>query len=239
MKNFRILNIFGLLMLALGLGGASCPLQTRTQMQQQEEKKVIQEQVKGLQTTRADTQNKIQEVSGEVLTLNGRIETLEAKIASLERGFQMHNRQGDQAVVEVGNRVRTLEEASIGLNQRLDGVIEELKNLRAAIDSSSHGKGEKSSAHANTKGPEKGPFNAGEDEYAKQNWGEAILSYMKYREQNPTGKRYAEATFKIGYAFQQMGKGAQAKSFYQEVVNRFPGTPHAKKASAQLQKLDK
>lgn len=231
----KAIKILALLALAMGLGGASCPLQTRSQMQQQEEKKVIQDQVKGLQVNRADTQNKIQEVSSEVLTMNGRVETLEAKINSLDRGLQAHNRQGDQQVVEVSNRVRTLEEASIGLNQRMDAIVEELKNLRASIDSSN--KSEKSAAHS--KGPEKGPFTVAEDEYAKQNWGEAILSYMKYREQNPTGKRYAEATFKIGYAFQQMGKGVQAKSFYQEVVNRFPGTPHAKKAQSQLQKLDK
>ncbi len=231
----RTIKILGLLVLSLFLAGAGCPLQTRSQMQAQEEKKVIQEQVKGLQVTRADAQNKLQEISGEVLGLNGRIETLEAKIASLDRGLQMHNRQGDTQVNEVSNRVRTLEEASLGLNQRMDSIVEELRNLRAAIDSSN--KAEKPQSHP--KGPERGPFNTGEDEYAKGNWGEAILSYMKYREQNPTGKRYAEATFKIGYAFQQMGKAAQAKSFYQEVVNRFPSTPHAKKAQAQLQKIDK
>lgn len=229
----RALKILGLIYLTLVLAGAGgCPIQTRSQV---EEKKVMQDQVKVLQTTRVETQGKIQEVSSEVLNLNGRIETVEAKIASLDRGFQMRNRQGDQQVGEVSNRVKTLEEASLGLNQRMDSVIEELKSLRAAVESAK--KSEKSVAPS--KGPERGPFNTGEDEYAKGNWGEAILSYMKYREQNPTGKRYAEATFKIGYAFQQMGKSAQAKSFYQEVVNRFPGTPHAKKANSQLQKIEK
>ncbi|OQW50305.1 MAG: hypothetical protein A4S09_00490 [Proteobacteria bacterium SG_bin7] len=228
----RSLKILGFISFILFLSGAGCPLQTRSQM---EEKKVIQDQMKVLQTGRNEQQGKIQDVSNEVLTLNGRLETVEAKITSLDRGMQAHNRQGDQQIGEVSNRVKTLEEASLGLNQRMDGIIEELKSLRMAIDSAK--KNEKPSA--SSKGPERGPFNTGEDEYAKGNWGEAILSYMKYREQNPTGKRYAEATFKIGYAFQQMGKAAQAKSFYQEVVNRFPSTPHAKKAQSQLQKIDK
>lgn len=228
----RALKIFGLISFILFLSGAGCPLQTRTQV---EEKKVMLDQVKVLQTGRAEQQGKIQDVSNEVLTMNGRIETVEAKITSLDRGMQSHNRQGDQQVAELSNRVKTLEEASLGLNQRMDSMVEELKGLRVAVESAK--KNEKSSAPS--KGPERGPFNTGEDEYAKGNWGEAILSYMKYREQNPTGKRYAEATFKIGYAFQQMGKSAQAKSFYQEVVNRFPSTPHAKKASSQLQKIEK
>lgn len=228
----RILKILGFISFALFLSGAGCQIQTRSQV---EEKKVMQDQVKVLQTGRAEQQGKIQDVSNEVLNMNGRIETLEAKIASLDRGFQSHNRQGDQQIGEVSNRVKTLEEASLGLNQRMDSIIEELKSLRAAVESSK--KSDK--PWVASKGPEKGPFNTAEDEYAKSNWGEAILSYMKYREQNPTGKRYAEATFKIGHAFQQMGKSAQAKSFYQEVVNRFPGSPHAKKAQSQLQKIDK
>jgi hypothetical protein len=226
------LKIFCLLVFTLLITGAGCPLQTRSQV---EEKKVMLDQVKVLQTGRAETQGKIQDVSNEVLNLNGRIETLEAKTASLDKGLVQRARTGDAQISEVSNRVRTLEEASLGLNKRMDEIIEEMKNLRAAIESAK--KSEK--AAAPSKGPERGPFNTGEDEYQKENWGEAILSYMKYREQNPGGKRYAEATFKIGYAFQKMGKGAQAKSFYQEVVNRFPNTPHAKKAHSQLQKLEK
>lgn len=218
-----------LLIILIGLGSTSC-LQTRSQVQAQEEIKLTQEQVKNLQVNRADTQNKMQEVSQVVLQLNGRIEGLEAKMNGIDRGFQAKNRQGDQQIVELSARIKTLEDALLGTNQKLDEVVQELQRIRSAKVSESKSSGE-------GKGPEKGPFVMAEDDFSKNHWGEAILNYMKYREQNPKGKRFAEATFKIGYSFQQLGKGAQAKSFYQEVVERFPGTPHAKKAQAQLQKL--
>lgn len=219
----------------------ACNLQTRNQMQQIEEKKVIQDQVKNLQVNRADTAVKFQEVSTEVMHLNGRIETFESKLNSLDKGMNAKEKLSEQHFAEMNNRIKTLEEASVSLNQKIDSIINELQTLRSSIATAHKAEKEKpaKAEKAAEKSSDKGPFTSAEEEYNKQNWGEAILSYMKYREQNPKGKRYAEATYKIGYSFQQLGKDAQAKSFYLEVVNRYPSSPHAKKAQAQIAKIEK
>ncbi|MDZ4660856.1 MAG: tetratricopeptide repeat protein [Pseudomonadota bacterium] len=221
------------------LGGC---LQTRNQVQQQEEKKVFQDQVKNLQENRADSQSRLQELQTETLRYNGRIETLEARMTSLDRNMLGQSKINDQRIGEYSVRLKTLEEASLNLNQKMDAMITEMQDLRsqiAAQEKMTEKKTSKSSSgdSAPTKTSSKGPYTTGEEHYNKKAWGEAVISYMDYRDQNPNGKYYSEATYKIGYAFQQLGKANQAKSFYEEVSNRFPNSPFSKKAQAQLKSI--
>ena len=54
---------------------------------------------------------------------------------------------------------------------------------------------------------------------------------------NPKGKRYADATYKIGMSFQELKLKDDAKAFYQEVIQKFPKSSEAKKAEVRLKKL--
>ena len=54
---------------------------------------------------------------------------------------------------------------------------------------------------------------------------------------NPTGKRYAEASFKMGQSFQELGMKTEARSFYSEVLEKFPKSDWAKKANLHLKSL--
>ena len=65
-------------------------------------------------------------------------------------------------------------------------------------------------------------------------WKDAIVVFSKYRDQFPKGKKYADATYKIGVCFQELGMKEEAKPFLEEVVAKFPGTSEAKKASFRL-----
>jgi len=71
----------------------------------------------------------------------------------------------------------------------------------------------------------------------KKHWKEAIVAYEKYRSTNPTGKRYAEATYKIGASFHELGMKSEAKAFYAEVVEKFPKGEWAKKSNGRLKAL--
>ncbi len=229
-------NTIVILSLAAGLSGC---LQTRNQMQQQDEKKVFQEQVKNLQENRADSQVRIQEVQTETLRNNGRIETLEARMASLDRNMLGQSKINESHLVEYNNRLKTLEDASLNLNQKMEAMVTEMQALRnqLAAKSEKSERAEKKTEKSPVSSSSKGPYTTAEEHYSKKSWGEAVISYMDYREQNPNGKYYAEATYKIGYAFQQLGKGTQAKAFYEEVSNRFPSSPFSKKAQAQLKSI--
>jgi TolA-binding protein len=87
------------------------------------------------------------------------------------------------------------------------------------------------------KGKSSGPYEAGEDHFGAKKWKEAIVSFQKYRDQNPKGKNYADATYKIGVCFQELGMKDEAKSFMEEVTAKFPNSKEAKKAAFRLKNL--
>ena len=52
-----------------------------------------------------------------------------------------------------------------------------------------------------------------EDLFRKQQWQNAILTYEKYRSENPKGQHWPDATFKIGVSFERLNLVQEAKSF--------------------------
>jgi TolA-binding protein len=66
---------------------------------------------------------------------------------------------------------------------------------------------------------------------------EAIVAFQKYRDAQPKGGRYAEATYKIGLSFHELGMKDESKAFYEEVIGKFPKSPYAKNAAKKLKTL--
>ena len=87
--------------------------------------------------------------------------------------------------------------------------------------------------------PRKDAFEIGEDFFEKKEWRRAILSYQKYRDANPKSKKFSDATYKIGVSFQELGLRDEARTFYDEVVAKFPQSAEAKKARTRLKSLKK
>ena len=80
-------------------------------------------------------------------------------------------------------------------------------------------------------------YQKGEGLYGQKKWKEAIVAYQKYRENQPKGKFYAEATYKMGESFLALGMKDESKSFFEEVRVKYPKSPLAKKAEKQLKSL--
>ena len=87
---------------------------------------------------------------------------------------------------------------------------------------------------ADTKVAAKAGYELAEERFNNKDWKKAILSYQEYRDKNPKGKNYSEATYKIGVCFQELGLLKESKAFYNEVVNKFPNSRTAKKAKYRL-----
>ncbi len=83
----------------------------------------------------------------------------------------------------------------------------------------------------------KGFFSRGERHYEREEYQEAIASFDSYRKRIPKGRRYAQATLKMGRCFEKLKMKNDAKAFYKEVIQRYPKTAVALKAEANLQKL--
>jgi len=75
-------------------------------------------------------------------------------------------------------------------------------------------------------------FLRGESYFALKQYKKAIVDYSKFPEKFTTSKRVPQALYKIGASFDALGMREDAKGFYQELVEKFPKSPEAKRAKS-------
>ena len=219
MRRFLLLANFGFLV-------SGC-LMTRSELREQEQKQVLQEQVTTLQQTRAQEQVRQQEYDEQIRSMNGRIDQVEHKLNALQETLNqiqtgmVHGRQeGDQ-------KFKAVEEALLKLDGQTTALTQELEGLKKP----------KVPAKSETSGSGKSTMQEADEAFEAKDWKGAIVLYQKYRDRNPKGKKYAEATVRIGQCFKELGMKAEAKSFFEEVVDHHPSSAEAKKAKSFLKGL--
>lgn len=220
----RILII--VLLLSFVLGG--CPLMTRSDISEKENQRQVQTQVTTVQQqAKVEQENRYLSIQDELRTLSGRLSTLEHKLNQVEQTPQGPSNQDliEQMKIfeaQIASLKAELEEAKAARVQALAAAPSPVINTEL--------KG------ANTeKGG--GAWDQAESHFNKKDWKNAILSYQSYRDQNPKGKNYAMATYKIGVSFQELKMKDEARAFYEEVMQKFPKTSTAKKAKFRLGQL--
>jgi TolA-binding protein len=97
--------------------------------------------------------------------------------------------------------------------------------------------GGSSSSRKSSSTSTKSTYETAEANFQKKAWKDAIVEYQKYRDRNPKGRHYSESTYKIGVCFQELGMRDEAKSFYSEVIAKFPKTKSADKAKIRLKQI--
>lgn len=75
-------------------------------------------------------------------------------------------------------------------------------------------------------------FLRGEAYYQLKQFKKAIIDFSKFPEKYHHSKKLPAALYKIGLAFDALGMKDDAKGFYQELVEKFPKSPEAKKAKS-------
>lgn len=174
------------------------------------------------QAQRAQNDIRFSEINRDFRELYGKIEVIEQKLSDMKQVPQANATEGklgdkDQ-VKALEKRISTLEEALLAIDKKLSEMS---KNKTSAIS---------------TQKP-KGPFGYGEMYYAQGKYEDAITSYDKYRKKFPRGRRYAQATLKMGLSFQKLKMNQDAKAFYKEVIQRYPKTRVAVQAQKNLKTL--
>lgn len=202
-------------------------LQTRSSMEEKQEKQVLQGQLQNLQRNKADMESRFQEVEGQFRQFNGRVEQLEAKHNNAEKGQKEKDDLLQQRFVQVEERMKAYEEELVKLREQVASNQTKLDEFKATPKKQANEGGEVS----------KGSFTQGEELFEKKEWKSAVLAYQKYREKYPNGKNYAEATYKIGVCFEEMGMKSEARLFYQEAVDKFPKSKEAKKSKYRISNL--
>lgn len=211
--------------LALAFVVTGC-LQTRTSQKEMEEKQVLKKQLTNLQQNTADINARFQDIDDELRRVNGRIEAVEARTQQQLAQISAAAAKNDKAQFEA--KLRERDEAYREEFVKLQGEITRLREQLNALQES-----QKRSSQADSGNP----FATAEELFNKKAWRDAILSYEKYRSQNPKGKFFSTATYKIGVCFQELGMNEEAAAFYEEVIAKFPKSKDANRASSRLKKL--
>lgn len=219
-----------LLLSLLAIFGLSSCLMTRTDVKEAETKKVIQDQVVHLQKNTADTSNRFQEYDSQFRELNGRVETLENRLDQENKQRDKAKKSDEDLISEHSKTLELLKEEILKIQAQISGLATQLASVNAQAEV-------KARADSGDNKDSKSPFDQGEELLVKKEWKKAILSYQKYRDTNPKGKKFPEATYKIGVCFQELGLSTEAKSFFEEVINKYPASDSARKAKVRMKKV--
>ncbi len=213
-----------ILLAAVALMLSGC-LVTRDEIREDQQQPPSQQQVQ-----QADEANRLDEIDGEIRTLRGRVGDLENNLNTSDADRTNKSAALAERVKALEDRSKIYEDELSKLDSEYLQIAQKVEALRASYDALQQARAKKKLSKKNSYKIASGSFN-------KKNWKEAIVDYQKYRELNPHGDHYAEATYKIGVAFNKLGMKPEARTFYTEAAQKFAKSKWGKKAVKKLKSL--
>jgi len=237
-----------LVALTLAFGSAGC-LRTRAQIREGDQPAVSPSSAGGaVQAQIEDVEPKgqyvIEEIKGEIVKLTGRVEDLERASKATETP---DHAKAQETIKRLETRIQELEVAQADLIEQFRKIqnsapaVEntellqnakkqiETGNLDSAIESlSSYLKNPKA------KGAEEATFLRAEALFQQKQYKRAIADYAVFQEKYTRSKRLPSALLKIGMSFLALNSKDDANAFFQELIEKFPKSPEAKKARTQI-----
>lgn len=217
-----LLKSLAIVLLVLSFSGC---LVTRNEVKDTETRKSGQDQVTQMQKANADQSIRYSEVEEDLRTMNGRIDLLENKMSQLQT--QNREKDSDSAKSQEADRKMTALQEEI---QRLNGLVEALTQDLASLKAASE------ATKITEPSGKKGPLDIADDYFDKKEWKKAIFAYKKFRDENPKSKRVPKAILRMGQSFWELGMKDDAKTFYEDVISKFPTSDEAKTAKTLLKK---
>lgn len=205
-------------------------LVTRNEVKEQDQRTQIQQQVVTLQRTNADVNNRFTEIESAVRELSGKVDSFDRKIEST---VAADNRSLFEVQKTQNAKLSDLQESLSKLETQVNSLANEIRSLRNRKDAEPENKPE--SPQETPK--KKDTLESANQLFKNREWSKAALEYQKYRDENPHSKKLSEVTYRMAFAFQQLGMKDEAKTFYQDVVAKYPASEEAKKAKLKLKAL--
>jgi TolA-binding protein len=230
-------------LIAFTLSQSAC-LKTRAQLRDEGDDPAAPIALKqGPQEVRPQGGYVIDEIKGEVTRLQGRLEDLEraqkqqtpnAATADDMKKLETRIVELEQAQANMLDAIKKMQETppaadpgdllKKGKNQVEAGNVEgAVETFGACIKS------------AKSKVKEDCTFLRAEAHYALKDYKKAIVDYSQFPEKHSKSAYMPRALFQIGRAFEALGMKDDAKGFYQELVEKFPKSPEAKKSRSKAQ----
>lgn len=185
------------------------------------------------QISRADKAFHYQEIDERLRVLNGRIEVLENSLSIVSAEREGLRSELEEERSRLSRQLQIYEEALKNLEEQHNALAQKFSTLQASMAASAA----RTASQPSSGGNQVTSWQAAEQEFSKKSWQNAIVSYQRYRDLNPKGRNYAEATYKIGVSFQELGMKSEARAFYSEVIEKFPNTKMSENASYRLRNL--
>ncbi len=201
-------------------------LMTRSEIADTTDRRENQTQITSMQQQKASEEVRFQDYDASLRQINGRLEALEHRMNLNLESKQQEKSIDTQTQKQLIDQMKVFEETIAKLEARLAEMESNAPSIPTVSGKTPTGKANETSYYMEA-----------EQLFAQKEWRRAILSYQKYRDENPKGKKFADATYKIGNCFQELGKKSEAKSFYDEVVEKFPKSDSARKATFRLKNL--
>lgn len=224
---------------AIGLTLLVGCLKTRAELEAEETGRtaekttVAQQQIvkrEGVKEKALPSAYRFDEVDEQMRQLNGRVDSVENYIAqenaakaNEKESFGKEKQSFEQKFAAYEEELKKMEAQIVALNEEIARL--KAPPLAPVAETKENAKGGKT------------VLDTAEEHFSAKKWKESIASFQKYREQNPKGKHFADATYKIGVSFQELGMKDEAKSFFEEVTAKFPNSKEAKKAAFRMKSI--
>lgn len=201
------------------------------------------------QQQRAQIDSRFYGIDRDFRELYGKIEVIEKELFRLTgppenepQDLSMYS----EKIQNVEKRITTLEQAVLNLDRKLNEFTgenpeqEKKKEEGKKQDKKSEQEKKKETQNSDRKNKKtKGSFAKAESFFNQGEFEEAIVQYDKYRKTHPKGKKYPQATFKMGLCFQKLKMDEDAKAFYKELIQRYSKSSFAREARKILKSMKK
>lgn len=229
-------KIIKICLLILFVASAAC-LRTRSEVSEQNQNAVYgKKNAENQMDAQASSVPNLGDEKDELIrNLNGRVEVLENQLSTLTKEKEILSSQDSQKIV-------LLQEALAKMEMQIQKLEKELPNdsiVDNTLKSSDETEAKSKQSGNNKQSGKLGSYEIAEQNFAKKEWKKAILNFQKYADESPRGKYVADAKFKIGVCFQELGMKEEAMAFYEEVVANYSKTAAGKKSKTRLASLKK
>ena len=220
--------------LGLLLTLTACPLETREDLRQQDDDRQLKEQVTTIQRSKADSEQRFTDVQNDMRVIAGRVDAVEHNDQTAQQNARSEIEKLRVQVMAQNDKMKLMEQHVDAVEMRLTAAIQALNSAQAPQQISSQNS---SGEEARGKKKEAASLEEAETLFESRDYKKAIVQFESYRTKHAKGPRAAEATYKIGVCFAELGLKKDAREFYQETIENFPGTVQSKKAKARLTQL--
>jgi len=211
-------------------------LQTREEIQKENEERQLKEQVSSIQKSHADADMRYNDLENEIRVVSGRVEVVEHNQQVYHQSDRQEMEGIKKAIDAQNEKIKLIEQHLDQMDARLNQTIQTLANSPGPAAGSGSATNAQGAVETGKKGDAK-IYSEGEALFSRKEFKKALVKFQSYREKNSKGQKAAEATYKIGVCLVELGLKKEAKEIYQETIENYPGTPSAKKAKFRLTQL--